>query len=262
MTKRTYLHRVTNILFVLFFTVALLAGCSQKNHSETKYYDKDFISSLEKGLQSRWDINKASSSKPLKSKEALTKSVNAEFNTVKPYKNKRFKDDKLHEQVITYLNALEDQKKALEHFEKSKYITEWNKAYNTRTEMLLKINSKYKLTVASKYQPDLDKLIRNGDAVVNKNNKRDAVNILIKAFKFEKSHDNGYIGKYTAIVKNTSGYAFKTFNAKVKLIDSNKTVVQTRHISADAWDKDQTNQFEFTTDKEFSTYEIVSDFIE
>ena len=105
--------------------------------------------------------------------------MNAEFNTVKLYKNKRFKDDKLHEQVITYLNALEDQKKALEHFEKSKYITEWNKAYNTRTEMLLKINSKYKLTVASKYQPDLDKLIRNGDAVVNKNNKRDAVNILI-----------------------------------------------------------------------------------
>jgi len=260
MAKHTRLRGIASVLLALLL-IFTLVGCSQKKTTKTKYYDKDFISALETGLQNRWKITDSVKDVSKASKDILTKSVNAELNAVKTYKDKKFKNDKLHEQVITYLNALEDQKKALKSFDKSNFITTWNKAYNTRTEMILKINSKYKLKVAPKYEDDLTELTRNGDSVAKNDKKAAAIDEIIKTIKFKKTKDDGYNYTYDAKVKNTSNYSFKTFGIKVKLMDSSKTVVSTEPVFTDEWAKGQTNQFEFMTNKKFTSYKVIHDYV-
>lgn len=249
-----------------FFTVivTLLAGlslvaCGNKK-SETRYYDSDFISALETGLQDRWSITDSANDADKTSQKVLTKSVNAELKDVKSFENKKFKNTTLHEQAITYISAIKDQKKALKNYDKSTFVGNWNKAYNKRTEMILKINEKHKLKVASKYQSDLTELTRNGDQVANENDKTQAINNLIKSIKFKQTKDDGYSYTYDAKTKNTSSYSFKNFGIKVKLMDSKKTTIDTQYVSADDWEKGQTNQFEFMTDKKFSSYKVALDY--
>ncbi|WP_460730508.1 hypothetical protein, partial [Nocardia heshunensis] len=216
------MKRILTLVTVLLAGLSLVA-CSNKK-SETKYYDSDFISALETGLQKRWAITDTVKDIDKASQDTLDKSVNAELKVVKPYENKKFKNDKLHEQALTYINALKDQKTALKSYDKSNFFDKWNKAYNVRTKMIVQINQKHKLKVADKYKSDLTELTRHGDAVANQNQKTEAINSLIKSIKFKQTKDDGYTYTYDAKVKNTSNYSFKTFGIKVKLMDSQKTV--------------------------------------
>ncbi|NLR08707.1 MULTISPECIES: FxLYD domain-containing protein [Lactobacillaceae] len=252
------MKRIVTIAILLFAGLSLTACGSKK--SETKYYDSDFISALESGLQKRWAITDTVKDIDKASQDTLTKSVNAELDVVKPYENKKFKNDKLHEQAITYINALKDQKTALKSYDKSNFFDKWNKAYNTRTQMIVKINQKHKLKVADKYKSDLTELTRHGDEVANQDQKTEAINALVKSIKFKQAKDDGYNYTYDAKVKNNSGYSFKNFGIKVKLMDSDKTVVDTQLTYVDDWDKNQTSQFEFMTDKKFNSYEVVLDY--
>lgn len=238
-----------------------LVGCGNQK-KQTKYYDRDFINSLEKGLEARWAITDTVKDPTNPPKDALTKSVNAELAKVKGYDNKKFKDNKLHEEAITYLNALDDQKTALKSYNKSNFFNKWNKAYDTRTQMVLKINDKYKLKVSDKYKSDLTELTQRGDEVTNASDKSAAIKSLTKSIKFKQIKDDGYTYTYDAKVKNNTEYSFKSFGIKVKLLDSKKTVIDTQSVFVDDWNKDQTNQFEFMTDKKFSSYQIVQDYTE
>lgn len=248
-------------LSITLFAGLSLVGCGNQKKQE-KYYDQDFISSLEKGLEARWAITDALKDPANASKEDLTKSVNAELSKVKDYDNKKFKNNKLHEEAITYLNALDDQKTALKSYDKSNFFKKWNKAYDTRTQMILKINDKYKLKVNDKYKNDLTELTRRGDEVTNASKKSAAIKSLIKSIKFKQTKDDGYTYTYDAKVKNNTDYSFKSFGIKVKLMDAQKTVIDTQAVYTDNWDKGQTNQFEFMTDKKFNSYEVVQDYTE
>lgn len=252
------MKRILTLVAVTLVGLSLVACGSQK--SKTKYYDSDFISALEDGLQKRWAITDTVKDIDKASQDTLDKSVDAELKVVKPYENKKFKNDKLHEQALTYINALKDQKTALKSYDKSNFFDKWNKAYNVRTKMIVEINQKYKLKVADKYKSDLTELTRHGDEVATENKKTEAIAVLIKSIKFKQTKDDGYTYTYDAKVKNTSGYSFKNFGIKVKLMDAKKTTIDTQYVSADDWNKGQTNQFEFMTDKKFSSYKIVLDY--
>lgn len=253
------MRRLVTLAITLLAGLSLVGCGNQKK--QTKYYDQDFISSLEKGLEARWSITDTVKDPSNASKKVLTKAVNAELSKVKDYDNKKFKNNKLHEEAITYLNALDDQKVALRSYDKSNFFDKWNKAYDTRTQMILKINDKYKLKVNDKYKSDLTELTRRGDEVVNASKKSAAIKSLIKSIKFKQTKDDGYSYTYDAKVKNDTDYSFKSFGIKIKLLDSKKTVVDTISAYTDSWDKDQTNQFEFITDKKFDTYEVVKDYV-
>ncbi|WP_143463172.1 FxLYD domain-containing protein [Levilactobacillus enshiensis] len=252
------MKRIFTLIAVTLAGFSLVACSDQK--ARTKYYDSDFISALENGLQKRWAITDNVKSTDKTSEDTLTKSLNAELKVVKPYENKKFKDNKLHEQALTYINALDDQKTALNSYDKFSFFNKWNKAYNTRTKMIVQINQKHKLKVADKYKNDLTELTRNGDAVTTENKKTEAVNTLLKSIKFKQTKDDGYTYTYDAKVKNSSGYSFKNFSIKVKLMDSKKTTIDTQYVSANDWGKEQTNQFEFMTNKKFSSYKVILDY--
>lgn len=237
----------------------ILGGCGKK---ETKYYDSDFVSALQRGLQNRWAISDNIKDPNNISKDEATKMVNAELEQVKGYDNKKFKSNKLHEQALAYLNAIKEQKNSIKKYDTNSFITLWNEAYNKRTKAILNINKIHKLKVDSKYQSDLTELTRNGDKAINQDNKNEQINSLIKTIRFKQTkNDYGY-KTYSANVKNTTDFSFKSFSVNVKLLNANKTVIDTQPIFINDWDKGQTNRFEFTTNKRFSNYNIVKDLVD
>ena len=246
------------LVLLLLVPLLLLGGCGKK---QTKYYDSEFITALEKGLQSRWDITDSFKNPDDMTKADYTKAVNAELDSVKDYKNKKFKNNQLHENALAYLNALQQQKSAIKDFSTSNFATKWSRSYDKRTEILLKINKQHKLKFSSKYESNWTELTRNGSDVANKNKKDQQIAELIKTIKFKQTkNDYGY-KTYAANVKNTTDFSFKSFGLKVKLLNSKKTVVDTQSIYVDDWNKGQINRLEFSTDKNFSNYEIVKDYI-
>ena len=55
---------------------------------------------------------------------------------------------------------------------------------------------------------------------------------------------------------NTTGKDITSLSASVKLKDDNGVVVDSESISVQEWLKDEATQFEFMTDKQFTTSEI------
>lgn len=112
-------------ILYLFLTLILsisIAGCS--NTQEDKTYDKEFISSLSKGLEARWkltdeydDLVSKGEIKDTDQKkfiEYYDKFVNAELGEVEKYKDLKFEDSKLQEAAISYINLLKTQQEGVE----------------------------------------------------------------------------------------------------------------------------------------------------
>ncbi|WP_370866690.1 FxLYD domain-containing protein [Secundilactobacillus kimchicus] len=59
-----------------------------------------------------------------------------------------------------------------------------------------------------------------------------------------------------------TNYSFKSFGIKVRLKNAKGVVVETVSVYVDNWNKGQTTRFEAMTDKKFTTYNIVKDYVE
>lgn len=253
------MKRAKYLVLMLLVPLLILGGCGKK---ETKYYDSEFITALEQGLQDRWAISDTLKDPGNISKDSASKMVDAELKAVKDYPNKKFKNAKLHEQALAYVNAVKEQQATIKKYNSNSFITLWNKAYDKRTKAILSINKIHKLKVDPKYESNLTELTRNGDQAANKDKQNQQIDQLVKTIKFKLTkNDYGY-KTYAANVKNTTDFSFKQFDVNVKLLNAKKTVVETQFIPISDWDKGQTNRFEFSTDKEFTNYKVVKEFIE
>ncbi|WEV39237.1 FxLYD domain-containing protein [Lactobacillus sp. ESL0680] len=248
-------------IMLLIPMILAVAGCSGKKKA-VKYYDSDFISALEQGLQNRWNYTDTIKDTSNIKRSEYTKMVNEELNSVEDYKNKKFKNDNLHEEALEYINALHQQKAAISSYSDSSFPVKWSNSYNKRTDVLIKINKIHKLSFDSKYDSYWTEITRNGSSVENKSKREQQISTLIKHIKFKLSKNEDGFKTYDANVKNTTDYSFKTFLINVKLLNNKGVVVDTQPVSVENWSKKQTNQLEFETDKDFSRYKIVKDFIE
>ncbi|WEV40313.1 FxLYD domain-containing protein [Lactobacillus sp. ESL0681] len=248
------------IVMLLVPMILFVTGCSKKK--SVKYYDTNFIFGLEQGLQNRWDATDKIKDVSNIKKSEYAKIVNIELDSISRYKNKKFKSDKLHQEALEYINALNQQKEAVKSYNDSDFPEKWEESYNKRTEILIKINKTHKLTFDSKYDDDWTELTRNGSSVVGKNKKEKQVSKLIKHIKFKLTQNMDGLKTYDAEVKNTTNYSFKSFSINVKLLNNNGVVVDTQPIVVENWSKNQTNQLEFETEKDFSKYKIVKSFVE
>lgn len=254
------MRKVATVGVTLLAALTLTACGNQK--AKDKTYDKEFIKSMESGLDARWTVTDQAKNPANPTKEEFTKAVDKEYNAVKSYKNKKFKNDKLHADALAYITAVKEQKGTLKYYNDNDFVTKWNKAYDKRTEAILKINRIYKLKVASSHEESLTELTRNGDKVASNDAKLQAVDSLVKSIKFKQTKDDSGFKTYDADVKNTSGYNFKSFGIKVQLKTKKGTVVDTQSVFADNWNKNQTTRFEFITDKAFSSYTVVKDYVQ
>lgn len=245
---------------VTLLATLTLTSCGYKNSDGT--YDHEFVKSMESGLEARWNITDHAVDPANPTKEEYSRALSKEYNSVEPYKNKKFKNDKLHEDALAYINAVKEQKNSLKYFNDNSFDSKWGKAYDKRTEALLKINKIYKIEVNKDNQASLIELTRNGDKVAAANEKSQAITDLIKTIKFKEVKDEDGYKTYNADVKNISEYTFKSFGIKVQLKSKNGTVVETVPVYADNWVRNQTNRFEMMTDKSFNSYAIVKDYVD
>ena len=130
------------ILFAVLMVVSLFLCSSAVNKAIT--YDNDFINSLAKGLDKRWE-DAASNYKDTTA--YYEKATQFELSEVGRYKERTFKDNKLKKLAIEYINVLEESKKLTskenEHFSSDSWVEYRRKRY----ELILDIHSRKKIPV-------------------------------------------------------------------------------------------------------------------
>lgn len=261
MKTHYHLHKLAGIILALLLSITL-AGCSSSKSTKTKYDDKAFIASLERGLEARWKLTDAVEIQDIK-KSDYEAFINAELTRISDYSSKKYKSTFLQENAIAYINSLKNQKKALKSYNDADFQTKWDKAYDARNAILVKIDKKYHLKINKKYNSYLVELRRSGNATNKNTAKNTALNSLIKSIKFnDKSDDGSGFIEYSATVKNTTGYDIKSFSTVVKLKDKSNVTTDTQYINTENWNKNEKVQLKFATDKDFTSYTVTKDYVD
>lgn len=256
MKKRNKWIRIVGLMLVFL----ILASCGKKETKEEKFYDDDFVNALAKGLESRWkyiDENPQDNSA-----DNYKKAIDTELKELEPYKDKKFKDDKLKELALAYINQLKEGKNAAEKFGSDSFYEVWSKHVNERTRILSEISNIKEIPVKDK--KILDELLAKGKEVTDNKEKEQTIKDFITSITFVKNENesNEYMQKYEAIVENTTQYTFKSFSISINLINSEGVTVETTYANTQNWKPGSKVKLEFMTDKEFTTTEIAENFVD
>ena len=249
------------ILFVAMLTFVLIFSLSACGEDKESPQDANFISSVADGLQARWSYQADNENNDaVDEKEYFTESVTRELNEVKEYENAIFKDSKLKEKALNYINTLKDQLAALEYItaDSERYDEEWGKAYDERTKLIKDFTDNYDLVVDDKYSENIKELLTNATTVEEDESKQAEVDKIVKNIKFKKTEDEYGYKTYQATVENTSNMDFSYFNINVNLIDKDKVVIEKQTAYTDDFQQGAKARFEFSTEEEFKDYKITS----
>ena len=258
-------------IYYLFIALILsigLIGCSSTNTKDSTY-DSEFINSLSKALQKRWDLNDKYEEKEeditIGSDEQYdyyTKLVNAELDELEKYKDLKFENSKLQELVIKYINLLNQQKDSLQYLkvDYDKFDKEWQDAYNQRTQLIIEFTENYDLTVDDKYKDTLNQLLTNGKLVNEEEDLKAEISNILDSTEFKKVKEEYEWTYYEAVAENTTGKDFQYFTLEINLLDEDGVVVESTYDSVDNWKANQKVKFEFMTDKDFKTIKLNSDY--
>ena len=241
------------LLVLLICSLGFISACSQNatNLDKPKYVDDKAMNIIATGFERRSDVieSNANDDDP-HSTENIQEAIEAEIKNDKELKNARFKDSKMQQDVITYLNLLDDQLKVTEDYSQSSadYYEEWNKVYDKRSAQLKKLVDNYGLEVGEKYKDDFNDLIKNGKSAAEKTRYEDAINSLIQGANFEKSDDGYGLYTYTAVVENTSGISFSNVSLTLALYDADDIKAEETYADTSSWAPGEKVKFEAMSD--------------
>ena len=225
---KTVLAAVVSLVFIVG-----AAGCGNTQKDDgPDYADDEAMSIIAKAYQKRSDVlDQYEQKKDTDSVKHVKDAVQAEIDNDEPLKERQFKDSKLQEKVITYINLLEDSQKVNEDYSylSSDYSTEWTKVY-------------------SKYQDPLNDIVANGSSVKKKTETEDALNNLIASATFEKTDDGYGYYAYSAVIENISGIDFGTVNLILALYDADGVKAAEVYASTNAWPAGEKVKFETGSD--------------
>lgn len=244
--------RLLSLLICAVMSLSL-AACSQSKEADgPDYADDEAMSIIADGLQKRSDVlDKQESEQDGKDVDSATyaanlkEAVQTEIDAEKSLKTRQFKDSKMQEAVISYLNLLDDSMKVLNDNSPSsaEFYTEWQKVYDKRTSLIKTFVDDYGLTVDEKYKKTLDDLIANGASATKKSQADETINNLIASATFEKQ-DQGYGSfTYSAVIENTSKLNFKSVSIVLSLYDADG-VKQEAYANANSWAAGEKVKFE------------------
>ena len=108
------------------------------------------------------------------------------------YSNLSFKDSKLQEEAIAYINSLKECNKVAQAFGADSFYEKWSNAYDNRTEVLNKINKIKKIKASKANQKNLDELLASGKEVQNNNNAKEQVLNPINSLSFTKNEEDSF----------------------------------------------------------------------
>lgn len=271
--------RHTLLFLIIGLFSIMLFGCGSSNSANTvnnnaeQYADKDFISSLSKGLEARWDLNdkdeeaQKSSGKTMQNgseeqKKAYISYADAELTELDKYRNAKFEDSKLQEKAIKYINLLDDLKAACDYItvDNKKASELYFKAYDERSQLLIDFVNNYGLTASEKHSHILKDLMLKGQEVTKAEDNKNVVKTMTDAIKFEKVESSSEWKKYQAVVENTTDLDFSYYDLSINLLDKDGVIVDTEHANVANWGKGQKAKFEFSSNKEFTSTSIVADY--
>ena len=189
------------ILFAVLIVISLFLCSSAVNKAIT--YDNDFIISLAKGLDKRWED---ASSNYEDTTAYYEKATQFELSEVGRYKERTFKDNKLKKLAIEYINVLEDSKeltsKENEHYSSDRWVEYRKKRY----ESILDIHSRKKIPVQDTRH--LRDIVNIGIKVKQANEIIQALKRIFKGnnFTISKSSENSDELNCSGTFENTTDY--------------------------------------------------------
>lgn len=262
-------------------TGLLFTGCSgsqqeSKQEEEIHYADEDFVKDMAKGLEARWTLNEQDESKEgydaidLQSseyKDMMISYINAELDCIGKYKDEKFEDSKLQEETISYINLLNDHIEICDYIPVDyygKYLEEFQPIYDGRSKIIQDMADNYGLTVSDKFQSNLDEFKTNSKLVQEKDAQEQAIDSMLSNITFEEVLDE-YAGDwktYQGVVENTTGSDFSTFAVNINLLNADGVIVETAYDQVSNFTNGAKAQFEFSTDKEFTSTEVTVQYYE
>ncbi|WP_455460387.1 hypothetical protein [Streptococcus salivarius] len=246
------------LLFAVLMVVSLFLCSSAVNKAIT--YDNDFIISLAKGLDKRWED---ASSNYEDTTAYYEKATQFELSEVGRYKERTFKDDKLKKLAIEYINVLEDSKeltsKENDHFSSDSWVEYRRK----RFELILDINSRKKIPVQDTRH--LRDIVNIGIKVKQTNEIIQALKKIFKGnnFTISKSSENSDELNCSGTFENTTGYYLSYVPMTIAACDKNGEVFYSKVDAAiTKWSEGTTKELNFTVydpDHEFNEVKVFLD---
>lgn len=228
-----------------------VSACGGQRNSEPEYADEEAMSVIAEGLQKRFDVlDQQEKNKEEDSAKNLKKAVQAEIDNDKSLKSSQFKNSKMQEDVISYLNLVDDSMDVLDKYgyNTTRYDEQWNKVYDKRTAQLKKLVDKYGLNVDSAHQDDFKELVANGTSVQKENDVKDSIEGLLNNVTFDKSDEGPGYYEYSAVIENTTKYSFKNVSLILALYDSNGVKAEEAYASTNSWVPGEKVKFEADSD--------------
>ena len=230
------------ILFAVLIVISLFLCSSAVNKAIT--YDNDFIISLAKGLDKRWED---ASSNYEDTTAYYEKATQFELSEVGRYKERTFKDNKLKKLAIEYINVLEDSKeltsKENDHFSSDRWVEYRRKRY----ELILDIHSRKKIPVQ-----DTRNLRDILDIGIKVKQTKEIIQELKKIFKgnnftISKSSENSDELNCSATFENTTNYYLRYVPMTIVACNKNgKVFFSTHYAVITEWREGTTKELNLT----------------
>ena len=262
-------------LIIIGLSCLVLSGCASEEPTaeEPTYADQDFISDMSKGLQARWKLNEEDEAKEgldeilvnnEEYQEMMNNYIQAELDYVEKYQSEKFEDSNLQEIAVKYVNLLKQHKEVCQYMtvDYNKYLEEFQPVYNERSKIIAQLVNDYGMTVGEEYQQTLNEFLTNSQLVTKQENEEAAIQQMLDGIQFEQVDANGGYRTYQAVVENTTGIDFDTLNITINLLNSDGVSVETAYDNVSAFTQGAKVQFEFMTDKEFTSTQVSVDWWE
>ena len=252
--------KLLGVVSIILLMLLLIFNASKNNNNT---YDNEFLTSLAKGLDKRWEVV----AKRKYDKESLKNYrtyVDYELNELKKYKNRKFENPELKKLADTYIDVLKNEKETTTNrkYLDSIFRREWNKLQHKRYELLLDINSISEIPVQEKNS--LNDILRSGKAVKEFNR---VYGILVddfdpKNFVAEKGvGKSGQETRYIGNFENTTGHYISYIDININFYDENDKIYSGfRFNTRYGWENGTKQSFEFSvpdSDTRFKYFKVI-----
>lgn len=231
------------ILFAVLIVISLFLCSSAVNKAIT--YDNDFIISLAKGLDKRWED---AASNYEDTRAYYEKATQFELSEVGRYKEKTFKDNKLKKLAIEYIDVLEDSKKLTSKDNDYYYSSDsWVEYRKKRYELILDIHSRKKIPVH-----DTRNLRDILDIGIKVKQTKEIIQELKKIFKgnnftISKSSENSDELNCSGTFENTTNYYLSYVPMTIVAYNKNgKVFFSTHYAVITEWREGTTKELNLT----------------
>ncbi|EUJ47982.1 hypothetical protein MCOL2_17702 [Listeria fleischmannii FSL S10-1203] len=162
------MKKILLVLMAALLSVGLTA-CGDEPKAEEKYSDDAYLKAMAKGLEDRWDY--ADSTTDDVSRKLYETAAQKELDQIKGFTDSKFKDSKLQEKAIQYINVTKESKKIAGEYGSDSFDSDWSKNADTRNQILADIDKEFNIPISKEYQTLLDEQNAKGKEVAEENDK-------------------------------------------------------------------------------------------